>query len=320
MATCEKETSPKLKDIISKSLLMKSGPPNRYQLVPKKQSLDGRKEEESKLRRWTIGERNHSKDNKTVLLVGERGAGKSTLINTMVNYVMGVELEDEIWFEVIEEDKRSIPRSWTSVVIVYDIFGFEDLKLPYSLTIVDTPGYGDPKWNKEDKEVTEKLHSLLRSKDGIDQIDVVGLVMEATENSLSEKQKYIFGEVASLFDKTMKNNIVALLTHSDAGSATNALRALKTADIRCARDEKNQPVHFLFNIGHTVTTTSKLDMSSLRNALNTMEGMDAFLEFVGGVTPEKLKRKKVPTEDEELEAVLQEKDRFASVPTSFRSD
>ncbi|KAL0961576.1 hypothetical protein UPYG_G00355040 [Umbra pygmaea] len=41
-------------DIISKSTLLHAGPPKRYLLVPNKKCLDGREEDESKVRRWSI--------------------------------------------------------------------------------------------------------------------------------------------------------------------------------------------------------------------------------------------------------------------------
>ncbi len=38
-----------------------------------------------------------------------------------------------------------------------------------------------------------------------------------------------------------------LLTQSDGGPPTDALNAIKKAEIPCRKDEDNQPVHFLFN-------------------------------------------------------------------------
>ncbi|KAL3976497.1 L-amino-acid oxidase [Sarotherodon galilaeus] len=114
------------------------------------------------------------KTNKTILLDGETGAG-SPLINTLLNYMMGVKWEDEVWFRIVEEEKRS----QTSGVILYEIFGFEDETLPYSLTIINTPGYGDTRGTEHDDIISQRLLDLL---DGVHEVSAVGLVMKATGN------------------------------------------------------------------------------------------------------------------------------------------
>ena len=111
-----------------------------YKLVTKVQSLD----EEGQIQRVTFGSKDPNKTNKTILMVGETGTGKTTMINTMVNYVLGVELEHKVWFEVVEEKSQSHKsQSTTSGITVYEIFGHEGHVVPYSLTIIDTPGYGE---------------------------------------------------------------------------------------------------------------------------------------------------------------------------------
>ncbi|KAM9401189.1 uncharacterized protein ACWYII_030832 [Salvelinus alpinus] len=243
MACKTKDIPSKIENIKSKSICIQAGPPARYHLVTKKQSLD----KGDQLRKWTFGERDPTKFNKTILIVGETGTGKSTLINAMVNYILGVENKNQVCFEIVEEEKRSQTESQTTAVTVYEVFGYEGLRVPYSLTIIDTPGYGDTRGIQEDKLIAEKLYQLFRSSDGIHQIDVVGFVVKATDNRLSDRQKYIFDAVLSLFGKDMEKNIVALITHSDGGEPTSALKSLEVAKVPGARDEKNQPVYFLFN-------------------------------------------------------------------------
>ncbi|KAL0970651.1 hypothetical protein UPYG_G00245110 [Umbra pygmaea] len=283
-------TSTNLEKIIMKSKLIHTGPPKRYQLVPMKKCLDGRSEEESKLKRWSIGEKDPNKVNRTVLIVGETGAGKTTMINAMINYVMGVEREDKVWFEIPDEGKRSQAESQTSEVIAYDIFGFEGRRVPYSLTIIDTPGYGDTRGIQEDRLIAEMLHDLFRSPEGIHQIDAVGFVVKASTNRLSDRQMYIFEEVLSLFGKDMENQIIAFISHSDGGPATNALEALKNANIKCAKDLDNQPVHFLFNNRQTEIVTNRKEERAMSLAWDiTTESMDDFSEFLGKISPQKLK-------------------------------
>ncbi|XP_067430236.1 uncharacterized protein [Thunnus thynnus] len=267
-------------DIISKSSLISSGSPDVYQLRPKEEKF-------GTLTRKTVGEKNLNKKNKTILLVGETGAGKSTLINTLVNYTMGVKFEDNIWFEIVEEEKkRSQSESQTSDVIVYQIFGFEDKTLPFSLTIIDTPGYGDTRGIEHDDIITQRLSNFSRSEDGVHEVDAVGLVMNSTENRVSDRLKYIFDSVTSLFGKDIEKNIVTLMTHSDGITPDNALKALEAANIKCAIDEENQPVHFLFNNRQNKQRTKKTKLP-LENAWRVTEtGMEEFTDFLEKSKPQ----------------------------------
>ncbi|XP_045068108.1 uncharacterized protein LOC123482944 [Coregonus clupeaformis] len=298
--------SSKIQDTIAISTLIDQGPPARYQLVTKKQSLD-----KDQFRRWTFGERDPSKINKTILMVGETGSGKSSLINAMVNYVLGVEWKDKVWFEIIEDEKRSQTESQTTAITVYEVFGCEGLRVPYSLTIIDTPGYGDTRGIQEDKLIAEKLLELFRSTDGIHEFDAVCLVVKASENRLSERQKYIFDAVLSLFGKDMVKNIVALITHSDGGEPTNALNALEVAKVPGAKNEKNQPVHFLFNnrklkANCETEKQANIEESIMNTAWKTSQnGMEEFTEFLGRITPQNVKMsERVLRERKQLEACV----------------
>ncbi|XP_065821997.1 uncharacterized protein [Labrus bergylta] len=280
-------------DHITCKHLIRSGSPTIYQLTPKKEKI-------GTIKRMTLGEKNPTKVHKTILLVGETGTGKSTLINALVNYAMGVTWEDNVWFEIVEDEKKQSQsqeedeesdekcESQTSDVIVYEIFGFEDKTLPYSLTIIDTPGYGDTRGPEYDDAISTRLTDVFRSQYGVHEMNVVGLVLKASENRLSDRLRYVFDSVASLFGKEMENNIVSLITHSDGMTPENVLDALNAANIKCAKDENNQPVHFLFSNLQNKERTKKTRV--LKNAHETtMEGMSEFGQFVLEKAPQQLK-------------------------------
>lgn len=237
----------------------------------------------------TLGERNTNTENKTILLVGETGTGKSTLINTLVNYAIGVRWEDDVWFEIVEEKKTvNQSESQTSDVIVYEIFGFEGRTLPFSLTIIDTPGYGDTRGIKRDTIISQRLFDWFRAEGGIHEISAVGLVLKASENRLSDRLLYIFDSVVSLFGKDVKKNIVALMTHSDGRIPRNALKALEDAKIKCAKDENKQIIHFLFNNCQREDRTEDVDLLKVAEK-TSMTGLIWFMQFMVQVQPQKLK-------------------------------
>ncbi|KAK5619407.1 hypothetical protein CRENBAI_004572 [Crenichthys baileyi] len=272
-------------DIISASELLQSGPPAVYQLKPETQLI-------GTLKRIRIGEKTSGKVNKTILLVGETGTGKSTLINALVNHAMGVKFEERVWFQIVEDEDRSQTESQTSDVIVYEIFGFQGKSLTFSLTIIDTPGYGDTRGLERDSIVRQRLFDLFRTEGGVQEINVVGLIVKASENRVSDRMRYIFDSVMSLFGKDLENNIIAVMTHSNGMPPRNALRALEAAGIKCAKHENGQPVYFPFNNCQTDPREEETE-DALKNAWRqTEKGLQKFAEFLNQTGPQKLKRTK----------------------------
>jgi predicted GTPase len=131
---------------------------------------------------------------KTILVMGATGSGKTTLINGMINHIFNVQWEDTFRFQLIQEQTagRSQVDSQISRITVYDIHHAEGFRVPYSLTIVDTPGYGDTKGLDRDQEITEMVQKFFEDKDGIQELDVIGFVAQASLPRLTPTQIYHF--------------------------------------------------------------------------------------------------------------------------------
>ncbi|CAB1421568.1 unnamed protein product [Pleuronectes platessa] len=185
--------------------------------------------------------------NRTIMVLGATGAGKSTLINGMINYVLGVEWNDPYRFKLVDEGQAtSQAHSQTTEVTVYKLNHRDGFNIQNSLTIVDTPGFGDTRGIEKDKLILEQLRKLFSAKLGVSEIDAVCFVAQASSARLTTTQKYVFDSVLSIFGKDVAENIRVLVTFAD-GQRPPVLEAINEADVPCPKTKEGLPVHFKFN-------------------------------------------------------------------------
>lgn len=197
-------------------------------------------------RRYNFGKES-MRPNRTIMLLGATGSGKSTLINGMINYIVGVEWKDNFRFRLINENQsRSQAESQTSEVTVYQINYQEGFNIPFSLTVVDTPGFGDTRGIERDREITEQIRRLFTSGNGVCEIDAVCFVTQASLARLTATQRYVFDSVLSIFGKDVADNIEMLVTFAD-GKQPPVLEAINVSGVPCPKNDIGLPVHFKFN-------------------------------------------------------------------------
>ncbi|XP_032903584.1 uncharacterized protein LOC116990152 [Amblyraja radiata] len=189
-----------------------------------------------------------SKHTKTIMVLGATGSGKTTLINGMINYILGVEWGDNFRYKLIaEETGKSQAESQTSSITAYQLHHQKGFNIDYSLTIIDTPGFGDTRGISRDQLITEQIREFFSSPQGVDQIDAVCFVAQASLARLTHAQKYVFDSILAIFGKDIAENIQILVTFAD-GQPPPILSALKLAEVPCPKDKcTGLPVHFKFN-------------------------------------------------------------------------
>ncbi|XP_049454443.1 uncharacterized protein LOC125902267 isoform X1 [Epinephelus fuscoguttatus] len=225
----------------SKLLKLQTGSLPVYKITLKKEQI-----KVAGCKRFSLG-KEITKPNRTIMVLGATGAGKSTLINGMINYILGVKWEDSYRFKLVDEDQStSQAHSQTSDVTVYNINHQEGFKIEHSLTIVDTPGFGDTRGIERDREITEQLRNLFSAKLGVSDIDAVCFVAQAALARLTPTQKYVFDSVLSIFGKDIAENIRVLVTFAD-GQKPPVLEAIKASGVPCPQTTEGQPLHFKFN-------------------------------------------------------------------------
>ncbi|KAJ8026227.1 hypothetical protein HOLleu_34020 [Holothuria leucospilota] len=176
---------------------------------------------ESKIRRCEIGSKVPHQSEKVIMVVGATGSGKTAVINFFVNYILGVEWSSNFRYQLVpdecESKKKSQADSQTEWITAYTFYPQCRQAIPYTLTIIDTPGFGDTRGIKRDKEITEQIRVFFSTPSdyGIDQIDAIAFVAQAALPRLTETQKFIFDSVLSGFGKNIAENIFLFLTFAD---------------------------------------------------------------------------------------------------------
>ncbi|XP_022777700.1 uncharacterized protein LOC111319140 [Stylophora pistillata] len=169
---------------------------------------------------------------KVLLVMGATGGGKNTLINGMINFIMEVEWKDDFRFKLVTEKVTSQHESVTKEITAYTIHPLKGSNIPYTFTIIDTPGFGDTRGLNRDVSITNHVREFFSSKppNGIDHLDGIGFVTQASQARLTPTQKYIFDSILSIFGKDVQNNFFMMCTFAD-GKSPPVLDAIREAKI-----------------------------------------------------------------------------------------
>jgi hypothetical protein len=156
--------------------------------------------------KYMLGERpTKNADEKVLMLVGATGAGKTTILNSIVNYILGVRLEDNLRFKVdiANHDQAS----------AYTFHPMDGSQLSYTLTVIDTPGFDNGKDDKRDKATVDQLYNLL-SVPGEQGIPCLNGVVIVAQSSSIPAQKCIFDSILSVLGKNISSSMFLMITFS----------------------------------------------------------------------------------------------------------
>ena len=147
---------------------------------------------------------------RTIMLVGSSASAKMSLINSLINYVFYVNLEDPFRFQLIDPSRDASEK-----VAVYDIHNHEEFGTFESLKIIDTPSYveGDSGQNRRITELIRKYFE--EKKDIMDKVDMIGFVLDSSIQKLTPVQFFIYCSLIIIFGDGVKKNIKFLLTSGD---------------------------------------------------------------------------------------------------------
>ena len=198
------------------------------------------------LKKVEIGSKLYLKRQKVIMMVGATGSGKTTTINAMFNYILGVDFENRFRVKLIEEKVPNQTKSITKGITAYTIHHHRGFKINNTITVIKTTGFGDTAGILGDKTIKTKIETFFRTKgpNGIDTLDAVIFVVPSNTMRLSPPQMYIFQEVLSLFGKDIKDNIFLFCTFCDNPTREpEAVETLQVAKVPYSN------MYYKFNLG-----------------------------------------------------------------------
>ena len=147
-----------------------------------------------------------------LMLVGEEGSGKTTILNTYINYLMGIKYEDNFRY-VLKFERFNIFKdtSHLSEIIIYNI------KTPDGtiIKIIDIPGFGDVKGIENDIKITQKIKRIILDK--LNSITCICFIAKSNQSRLTINTKMMLNSILDLFADDVKNNFIFMLTFCDGG-------------------------------------------------------------------------------------------------------
>ena len=216
---------------------------------------------------------------KVIIVVGSTGSGKTTTVNAMINHVLGVQWKDDFRLKMIHELSSNQgagtignqAHSQTQFVSCYTLPYMEGFKIPYNLTIVDTPSFGI----EYDKVITEQICRFFNTKGsaGIDHVDAICFMAQAGNPRLTPTQLYVFDRILAMFGKDIKENVLVLFTFAD-GQKPQALSAMLAEGI--LEDESN---FFKFNNSVLFVANSGEDDEDNFDRMFWRMGIGSFKKF-----------------------------------------
>ena len=281
---------------------IKDGPPNIYKLRLQEVTVDEKKQ----LKKCAIGKPDprSSPEEKVIMVLGATGAGKTTLINGMTNYLLGVEWEDEFRFKLIVDEgdtetssDTAQAHSQTKWITSYTFHHQKGSPLPYTLTIIDTPGFGDTGGLERDRRITEQIKELfsMPPPECIDHLNAIGFVTQSSLARLTPTQKYIFDSILAVFGKDIASNIFMMATFADGGDPP-VKAAIKAANI---------PSCDLFKFNNSSLYAGCSDMFGKMFWEMGLKSFEKFFAHLKSVETRSLKlTRQVLDEREQLEAII----------------
>ena len=206
----ENESNMKLDDILDgKNLYLKKEKINRKMLGEKVKSENGFDFYVYPQIELTEMEKKRSSN---IMVIGETGVGKSTWLHCFINYLQGIQIEENNRYYLFDEEKlqkeyeektgekKSKGCSVTDKPAIYNIKSTMASENP--IRLIDTAGFGDVRGPDYDKKITEDIQELFTKE--IETLNAICLIFKATETRAHDRAKQVLDKLFSLFGEEIK--------------------------------------------------------------------------------------------------------------------
>jgi len=181
----------------------------------------------------------------TLLIDGERGVGKTTLLDAFVNFLTGMGYGDTWRYKLANENHmmdKVGAKSQTTEITYYYITDARP-NIPESkrihIKIIDTPGLGDTGGMEEDERILKKFKELFETE--LEEVDYMLAVTRASEARWTHRAKYIYDQIQQLFGVDALGRFILMCTFDTGGECLAASTMLP--QMQCFRQDQ----YFTFN-------------------------------------------------------------------------
>ena len=143
---------------------------------------------------------------KIILLLGEKNSGKTTFLNSFINALSKLQLQDNLRYVLTEEFNGNIQ---TKIDTKYStIYNIDSINNNPPITIIDTPGF------ETGIELNEIIKNLFYNY--IDHINAICFIANSNNTNLISNNKNIIINILSFFGNDIAENFIPIFTFSDS--------------------------------------------------------------------------------------------------------
>jgi hypothetical protein len=177
------------------------------------------------------------------MVFGETGVGKSAWLHCFLNYLQGIQIEENNRYYLFNEKQMRLGCNLLDKPAIYNIESTIAFNNP--IRLIDTPGYGDLDLEGDENRIIKDIQDLLTKE--IETLNAICLIFKAN-CKVNYHTDIMVNKLFSLFGKEIKKNIILIFTFVSDYNDLPTLNYLKNEKhFFKFLDDINELSHFEFN-------------------------------------------------------------------------